>query len=499
MSGPSRSILVLILALGTATVGLAASAVEQGAKAPILHATASSWLADLAPDLRANADIELEPLADVGLAAILQADQVRELWAAGRYPEAVRALESLEASGAELALGVAWKVPVPSQQGKFYYDVPIGGGMGHADYDDGTLDFDYATDNLFAVIQWTEGWSMNISTDDGASWAETFWWYPGVPTDMAVVGGYAWVGYASSGEARMRRFYVADGGEDTGYDFYVVKSVAPNTIPEVAVTSNRHDSDNRIYMAYIVEETNTIGWYWADMLGATWGDFSPALTDAEEGLDATWNPHHDFGSTDCPYWLSYIATNSDIRVYSYCSGPGWVNDVNAYFTGNQPHTGISAFANNVYCAFTADTGHGNEGVAYLATDDAGGTWVQDDAFWPAAGEPSAYGPNISVRSGVGRAVIFTTDEVDPPDAAWHAQRRGWAVGAWDAPFWFSNFDASWGARTDIEWLGNRCVMSYGLLYMADDLQPYFDLTNEMCYFEGGFDSGNFAGWDVVVP
>ncbi len=486
-------VVVLMVMCGIGGFALAAESEDPGSGPPASHRSNHALLSSLDEAQRANAVIEFELPGGCDLATRLQADQVSSLWNEGRTAEALVALDRLEATGASLVVGIAWKVAVPADAPEIYNDVPIGNGR--TGYEDAALGSSGASGNIFVLVQWTDGWSMNISTNRGVSFSETFYWGSHAPADLDVVGGHAWVGYGYTGEARMRRFHIADGSEDTVYGYETITSVSPNTISEVAVVSDAPDNNNRIYMFYIVPETGVIDYWWDDLNGASFSLISTGISNAANGLDATWNPYSKLG--EGYLWIMYLSTINQVHLYVR-RGAGWDLEASQDFTGLQRHTGVSAFADNVYGVYSKNNGTGQYGVVYMTTPDAGGSWMVDDAYWPAAGGRSAHGPNISVRSGLGRAVVYTSDEAST-DWAWHSQRRGWAPGAWEPPFIFSNQDAGWGARTEIEWIRALCVGSYGLVYRNDSMVPYFDLITYRCFFSDGFESGNTGQWDLTNP
>jgi hypothetical protein len=408
------------------------------------------------------------------------------------------AIDGIEASGGVLGVGIGWKTPVPSRTPDHYYDVPIGNGR--TGYQDAALGFDDESDTILALIQWSDGWSMNVSTNLGASFSETYFWSPVAETDMAVVGGHAWVGYAPTtydATLRMRRFDSADGSEDVTYGYETITDVAPNTISEVAVAGNAPDNNNRIYAACLVQETDVVEFWWDDLTGTSFLSFPTGITNASSGLDIAWNPYTSRIDGRGRLWISYVTTGNQVQLHRSAPADFELRATQT-FTGLQWVTGVSAFADNVYCVYSEGIGGGVYGVNYMTTPDGGDSWLVDDAYRPGAGDPSAHGPNVSVRSGAGRAVIFTTDETGD-DLAWHVQRRGWNPGAWTAPFSFSNFDASWGSKTEIEWLGPRCVSSYGLVYRDDLAVPYFDVITPNCFFDDGFESGSTSAWDGSSP
>jgi len=457
-------------------------------------------LSGLEDALKSNARISLEVYSRPGLDLLDEAGLVEELWNAGRHAEALAALDRLEGSGATVAAMLSWREPLVAPQKLVYPDVRIGA---RADGVDAALGFDAATGNLFAMIVWDVGWSTNISTDGGASWSETAYW-SGVESavaDMAVCGDWAWVGYSSTGDgyttSRFRRFHVADGSEDSGYGYVQVSDVSPNAITELVVLGNAPDNNDRIYMAYLVDATDSVHFWWDDLSGTSFTDASPAISDAREGLDLAWNPN-----TAGSYrrWISYVGTDGVIHLWR-SSGSSWNAEHTTAFTGVHRRTALSAFADNIYCVFECETEPDKVGICTVSSDDAGvGLWIRDDAYWPTGEEVSGYSPDISVRSGAGRVAVFSSETGDIDDV-YYVTRAGWTAGAWSTPVWYNTYDHVSGEDTYVEWVGSTCVATHGLLYFDGGAEhaPYFDLLAPRAFFCDGFEDGLGGAWSTVVP
>jgi len=460
----------------------------------------STVLSDLEPELRENARISLEAFREPGLAQLLQAAGVEDLWNSGRHSEAIVALEDLEGSGGVFGVMISWRHPIAAPQKLWYEDARIGTRTGGAD---AALDYDPDTGNLLALIVWDLGWSMNISTDGGVSWAETYYWsgvWPAV-ADMAVSGDFAWVGYSTLADdymtSRFRRFYASTGVSDSEYGNERVADESPNTITELVVQGNTPDIDSRIYMAYLVDETGGIHFWWDDLGGTSFSELSPGITNARSGLDMTWNPH---ASGSPRRWISYVGTDDDVSVWR-SDGGGWNMEVDTAFDGSHRRTAISAYADHVYLAFEEEMEPNKTGVRYFFSDDAGDTaWHYYDAYRPSGDEVSGYTPDLSVRSGVGVAVVFSS-ETGEMDDAYFVTRRGWEHGSWSTPAWYNNHDHVSGEATYIVWMGTSCVASYGMLYFdgEGDHAPYFDLMTPRAFFCDGFEDGTINGWGAVTP
>ena len=464
---------------------------------------AARTLADLDAGQRRNAVISLEPFGDQAPEHLAGSAAVETLWASGSYDEAIRQLEGLEASGASFAVMISWKEPVAVEGVKLYYpDVRVSTRTGGQD---ASLDFHAGSGNIFVLVVWDSGWTLHMSSDGGASFSETYAWSGYVAiADLTVVGDHAWVGYSHSGDgyhrAWLRRVHADTGGADAAYGYHEVADEGSNTMVEVKVTGNAPDFNNRIYIAYLVGETDSVEFWWDDLTGTAFNPISPSISNAQGGLDLAWNP---FRAGEHARWISYHGTDGNIWLYrSTGTGSGWEAENSRPYTGTTSHTSLSAWSDHVYCAYECYTGDGY-GICYLASNDAGATsWLADDAYWPAAGEPDGFSPDISLRSGVGRAAVFSS-ETGTLDDVYYVTKSGWAAGAWSDPTWYNNWDHVSGDETYIEWLGTLGVSTYGMLYF-DDLggvpgSPYFDLMHPRAFFHDGFESGNLGGWTTAAP
>ena len=194
---------------------------------------------------RRNAQLRLELSSDVSYENAVLAHEVEALWEAGKYDAAIAQLQSLEVSGAPVAMGVNWLSPPVLGGMNDWADVRIGTRTGG---NIAKIDFDHASGKLFAVVNWAtdNGWALYMSIDKGATWNETYFWYAGtgqqaLDVDMTVVGDYVYTGYVASNianEARLRRNLVSTGGSDNAYSHEIVLDASPNTVTELAVESN---------------------------------------------------------------------------------------------------------------------------------------------------------------------------------------------------------------------------------------------------------------------
>jgi hypothetical protein len=450
----------------------------------------------LTADERLNARFSLEGASSLGEIERQQARQVEGLWAEGRYDEAIAVLSRLEAGGARLAAAIAWREPVVSQAKSLFTDARIGGTRVGAQ--DVALDFDWATGNLFAVVQWADGSTVNISTDGGLSWAEKIFWSPTSRVDAAVVGQYLYVAHAlvNGPEARMRRFFVADGELDTSYGTQSVANVSPNDILDVSLGTNADYNNNRIYLAFI-ESNNAVRCYW-DVAsdGTTFTEVSPVGVSAASGLDSHWGGG-TMGSDPVFLWFSYLGTDGSIHVLGRANSATWTYDTISPDLYSSTSTRISAHGNNVFVAYTVQ-GTNTHAAGYHVSYDNGQTWDSGIPYDPPAGEPGCNGVDITARGGWGSAVVWNVE--DAFDTVSLATREDYDPGPWNDPVAFNQFDAVSGAPSFIQYL--RPQGAYGMVYFAGnspaDSIPYFDLIALMP-FDDGFDFGDTSAWSDVVP
>jgi len=506
-----------LMALITATLGIAASELEAaGENTSIQVATAAEGTPGETPDSvavnkgttaqsastilaaldvadRNNALIELETTRNQPMPwALHDPVEVAALWNEGRQSEALLALHQLESAGFNFVPAISWKVPVGSHQKFYYQDVRIGGARIGAQILD--LDYDAQETTIFAVIGWADTWTMNVSHDGGATWAETFSFGAQAEVSMAVCGNRVWVAYSTTGnndELRMRRFYTSNGAVDAGYGYETVVNISPATVNDVALIGNEPDVSTAVYVG-IVASDNTVRTYWDDLTGTSFTSYSPAVSNADDNIDFTYSP---FGLHSSGYiaYLSYESTAGNIVVWRMSFLGTWDQVLSMPITGSQNYTSISAYEDNVMVAYEYAFANGN-GIRYEVSYNYGTDWYYGDIYNPAAGDPAAHGAAVSLSGGNGSFVTYNLEE-GTTDRAWLRSRPGYSSFPWNNPLWYSNFDTMSATETKIEWIGSLCVGSHGMLYLANDGIPYFDISTPRGFFCDGFESGGASAWN----
>lgn len=426
---------------------------------------------------RANAEIELELGGAASRADRDAAARIAELWNSGDYDAALALLRALEDAGVSPALGIAWRVPL-EYGGPRFADVRIGGTRTEAQTLN--LDFDAQTGHVFSIVRWgsttgTSAWTMNISTDGGVTWSESYSFSSSVgmiDVDCAVVDDYVYVAYVAgnaSNEARMRRCLVSTGAIDGSYGFRVVLNAGANAVEEVALATNANDFDNRIYYAII--QSNDVLRYAYDVAsdGTTFTESSPVGTNPEFGLDMTWDNNH--GTCTEFLYLSYAGNDGNIHVLGR-SDSGWTARTVETGSGSSRTTAISAYDGTIICAFEYPYGVGT-GIRYRISYDCGASWSPGSLAVPDGVTIFGYfEPDVDARSGHGTAIVYQAEagELDP---MYCRTRAGFAPGAWSDPALFSDHDVYTGSDTAIAYLPPLAgeLFSHGALYLS--LDPNF--------------------------
>jgi hypothetical protein len=455
---------------------------------------ASTILAKLDDVQRKNAVIQLESTVCPSAARSVHSEQeVVALWNQGHYDRALLALERLESSGWDFAPGITWKNPVTSTEKRAYQDVRIGDPRTGANTVD--LDFHRGTGNIFAAVSWGDGWSMNISTDGGASWQETYSHDFESEISMKVGGNFVWVAYSSSTDPsalRMRRFFASTGADDTAYHIRLIEDISPATIVDVAMTSNADDGDTGVYVACVASD-RSVKFYYDDLDGMSFQSFHPPITDADGNLDITYNP----GSTSFFFvFISYRSVGFP-QVWRLHVFGGWDYSTQFYLSGNNNYTAISAFQDTVAIVFEMDNTNGN-GVRRYVNTNAGedAEWSVETVYFPLTpSTPEAAGPDISLRSPSGSIVTYQLEE-GTFDGAYYRHGPGHGLGTLADPIPFSEVDSAAQEQTTVEWLDGPCDDSYGVVYLSGgDFIPYFDLVTPHGIFCDGFESGDTSAWN----
>jgi len=446
---------------------------EQTPKAPITYTPLWKDLGKLSLSDKENALIQLEVPHDLPATWLKQVKEIEELWNSGNFDQAIEHLRSLEESDKirDIAVGISWKVPRMISVPKWGTDVQIGS---RQDIRKPCLDFHDDTGNLFAVLKRSGGvdpkWTVNISTDGGQTWQETFYFFgdPTVDLDASVITDYLYVGYVQSSvpdQARIRRFFVSNGLPDNDYFWHEVfdKNV---DIEEVAVTTNADFSDSRIYYLAILTNGSLI-YYWDDQGGAAWVEIATGISNADGALDACCNE----GYADYFLWVSFVDTDDSVHV---ARRSGVWDDIVLDVARTPPdgHTSVGAYQDRIMVVFEDLDYDIRYRISYNGGDSWNYGWIAHSAGEP----PYFWKPDVTARKGGGFSVVYEAEaEVGESDTCYY-RRRDYVTVNWTAPEPFNEVDVITGFPMCVEWVppSPDYCHGYGSIWIGWVDGAYFD-------------------------
>jgi hypothetical protein len=406
------------------------------------------------------------------------ADEVVTAWATGEFARGRELLNQLSDAGVLQETGFSWLETGAKSFPIFNTDRRIG--APRTDAVDLKLDFDTATGNLYALVSWPDGWSLNRSTNGGNSWTETYFWsYSQGPTDadLAVVDGFIYVGYTASDiptAARFRRFSASTGLSDGGYGFFsAITAPAGQTFREIAVESNTDSLDNRIYMAAL-QSNNQLQFVFDDPFdGTTFVAEPTGVANATSSLDLHWNHLYE----DYFIYMSYKSTSNQIQVLRNLQFSGWQppTTVASFAPVTPPRdVAISAYDDTVIVAYENDSDNLYYGISYNGGDTYG--------FGTLGSAGNYSNADATARLGYGTAAITTFEAGEPDDVQFY-RRPTYAPGSWPNFHNFNSFDVQTGnSPVAIQALPAPVGASsrHGMIYRGTDDNAYFDAIIGSC-------------------
>jgi hypothetical protein len=448
---------------------------------------------------KANAIIQIELGQDVTVAVKTTVTQVENLWNSGQFEDALNGFEQLsQINGVgPIAIGVGWRNPIPTNQTALWgADVRIGN---RDSIYINCLDIHRASGKLFAILTYTEGgggyWSVNLSIDGGVSWNETYVWFAGsgeqaVSVSASVLGNYCYVAYRTSDfpfEARLRRFYVINGLAYPAYST-IYSTVTPDTIREVAITSNQDYYNDRIYY-FGLAKNGDLRLFWDDTTATSWLEISTGVTDAERGLDATCNE----GYATRYLWVTYIDMNDTLNIDYLSSGSIYGNAKKLYVGSALMNPSLAAYHDTLIC-FHEMQGSSVYHCRYEVSYSGGSSWLYggvDDTVTNVS-----YYPDVTARKGGGFGVVYRYYSATRELRFVH---RGYAsVPSWSAPISIADNQPNTSSPA-IEYIGGG---TYGTVYsswLSPYREAYFDRSSPYCEYLPGDINGDGVriGGDVT--
>ncbi len=419
---------------------------------------------------RKNSSISVE-FESSSSEAVALGHEVERLWNGGRYDEALVELGNLEARVGHVAIGNSWRRPVPTVETALWgHDVRIGNRDSLLEL---ALDRSINQGHLFVALRHEHGptyYSVCMSADSGASWAETFTWVGSPVTCLGAANlGDFFVAYYAPGEntrhVRLRRFQSRDGSatEFSTGSMWVVPCTLDvgDTAKEAALVSS---GSSWLFISTLVSDGGVLLTQ-SDGAAVAWTRLETGITSgASRGLNGT----YDLAGTYC-VWLSYLDATDTLRicyVRTFGSGHGLLAFAPA--CGPSALTSISAYSGNIICAYEDGT-TSPQAVRYAVSNDGGDTWTTGTL-----GDTSiaAEAPAVSTTYGLMFLAVFRQESSIPELRFW------WRT---DSGPWFyigSPADnAPYRSRPGVK----QVVPGWGLAYLSDTSPvvrgAYFDRSD----------------------
>ena len=474
-------------------VGRLANAQAFSAQKPSEH------LGNLSPTLAMEAVLDVEFAGDPAFDHAIRASLVESLWEDGRHAEALNVLRSLEDEGLVSGVGIAWRRPQPTTC-PAKADVQVDGAGGA---DEIVLDYDPVSGNLFAVIRWGISWGLFISSDNGASWSESFHYSGifanGMHVDLEVHnttfdGDHAYVAYSykatlmnRAAKAIIRRFEAQDGASDGAWGSHAVNSDPDRSFKEIAMVI---DGGGAIFYTILRSDGVVLCLAGTTVNGsANWFNQSAGITDADRGLDVAYPGE---GANHISLYISYIASDDRIKMVRRAKPTGFIQCLNVV---DQPQpwadkTSVAAYLDHATVAWEfLPPGNTYQGVRTMNILEHGTSPSDiektDGIAWFTESHHLRDPLVAANATSLENAIVYTNDS-----SIFYRKHDSYGV-QWNDPVQVVNdhdFTPGQGNTYAFEWLGQ----GYGIAYHDSSGNVYFVMQGPL--FNDGFESGDLSAW-----
>jgi len=412
---------------------------------------------------RKNARIEIEFMLPVSKSIEMFASEIENKWNSGSFEEALALLaelDEMEAVKGNALLGINWRNPIPAPYSDWGSDVQVSARDSVFVL---AMDHHNSNNNLFAMLGFTgdgqgSKYTANISTNGGATWAETYvlggFSYVMNDLDACCIANHFYVAYSGGGSgspnsmAWLKRFKAADGQPDTMPDGSSTYNIFSTTeITDLEISSNQDQYNNRLFFCCI-ENGGVTHFYWNVPTTVTWTGIAMNITDALQGLDMNWNVDYT------TYFLvtSYINDANQVKIYGLKTGDIFdnlytygINSTYYYYT-----TSCGGHDDTLFCAFDYhDTYHL---VQYLIQYGSG-TWYYGNV---GSTTENNYAPDATLRGAGGIHCVYRGQGLTSGYYRWRPYSGGWST-----PEQFNDHNMTGDIRPEIEFVSSG---AYGILY-----------------------------------
>lgn len=239
--------------------------------------------------------------------------------------------------------------------------------------------------------------------------------------------------------------------------------MSPDSIKEVALTSNQDYLDNRLYYNALLTG-GAVKYWWADTGAVSWDTtYSTGVSNGSNGLDACTNEGYD--STFI--WISFYDQSGNLRVIGR-RGTGFRSFLTRT-AGGGDYTSIGAYHDTVLCAFDNEARDPN--VVRYETNYGGGhpdsIWWYGYAAWDTT--TTSESPDVALRKGGGEGFIY---RYYTPSRELRYIWRDYG-GPWSTPVSIADNEPHYN-QPAIEYLGT----AYGVVYLhRTTFAAYFDRSD----------------------
>ena len=438
-------------------------------------ALAPAWtgLERLTIEERLNSDVRIVPQQSISAAATVEVHVIEQLWNSGQFDAALARFRGISrlADPSGFFVGVNWRRPIPSQAADgFGNDVQVG--ARESAYCT-AFDRDATTGNLMVALLRHAGTltyiDMNLSTDGGSTWAETFdgsWSWSPVDLDGTCNGPYMYIGYPSvdQSQAVAIKFDASSGAYITfhsgDYLDTIFQMPGSATLNELAMCSADDEAPNdRIYTFGRTSDDSLVS-AWSDSFGEPWHPVPTGVNWCHGQLSCSYNILRSTHNWLFAGWL-YQRTADTAQ-----PAIGWFDDTSSAFhalwAGNLPttisfgFTGLAAYKDTVLMAYTHEGGT-NFYTQALLTYDAGSGWNYVDVPDTLANRET---PDVTGRHGDGFALAHREYGGDREIMFTHAP---YASTPWSAQESVGTHSPNYIEKPRVQWVAPGV---YGVTYLS---------------------------------
>ncbi len=448
--------------------------------APAQRGPAAPWLGleQLSPAERANARIHIEPGTTGADDAVRE---IERLWNSGDYDAALAQFHSLAGSFdlRNAFVGINWRTPVPAAMTD---DWGPNVRIGNRDSVYCTaFDRNYVNGNLLVGLLRHAGTityiDMNLSTDGGATWAETFdgnWSGVTPPSDLegTCTGTYFFVTYPfpDLNQVACLKIDAANGQWiqfPSGTWADTVFLPAPATVTELAMCSAEEQWPGQRVYAFARTDGDSLLYAWTDGTGQPWNRYGTTINWCNGGMiDCTVNPGF---TTSNWIWASWMYKRTADTLHPALA---WMDDStgtwHATWVSNLPTTvtygttSIAAWRDTVLMAYTHDGG-GRFYTQAVVTYNAGAGWAYTNVPDTLANREV---PDVTGTHGDGFALAHREYGADRAIMYTHAP---YAAVPWTAQDSVSDHVPNWIERPRVQWVAPGV---YGVAYLSWEASVY---------------------------